>query len=137
MQHRILLAGAFLHLTISNLVWIARDSLPPFWDMAHHQSGALRILYAFRESGVAALWDVPSLTGSYPPAVPLHCRRFLRDLRNLDRFSPAGKHSRNSNLDGFDVSDREAPDVPDGGRCGGCAGCLLSVADLVVTCNSH
>ena len=67
MQHRILLAGAFLHLTISNLVWIARDSLPPFWDMAHHQSGALRILYAFRESGVAALWDVPSLTGSYPP----------------------------------------------------------------------
>ena len=67
MWHRILLGGAFLYLTISNLVWIVRDTRPPFWDMAAHQSGALRILNAFRDEGFGAFVQVPELSGLYPP----------------------------------------------------------------------
>ena len=67
MEHRILLAFSFLYLTASNWIWIARDTRPPFWDMAYHQSGALRILNAFREDGLLALLGVPELSGLYPP----------------------------------------------------------------------
>ena len=67
MEHRILLAFSFLYLTASNWIWIARDTRPPFWDMAVHQSGALRILNAFREDGLLALLAVPELSGLYPP----------------------------------------------------------------------
>ena len=67
MPHRILLGGGFLYLAVSNLVWIAIDTRPAFWDMAVHQSGALRILDAFAEGGIAAIAAIPFLTGSYPP----------------------------------------------------------------------
>ena len=67
MEHRILLAFSFLYLTVSNMIWIARDTRPPFWDMAYHQSGALRIFSAFREEGWRALLAVPELSGLHPP----------------------------------------------------------------------
>lgn len=69
MQHRILLATAFLYLVISNVIWMARDTRPPFWDMAGHASSALHVYDAFAEAGPAALWRIPSqhLTGYYPP----------------------------------------------------------------------
>ncbi len=49
------------------MIWIARDTRPPFWDMAAHQTAALRIHDAFAGFGLRALALVPSLTGSYPP----------------------------------------------------------------------
>lgn len=67
MRHRIFLGSTFLYLTVCNLIWIARDGRPPFWDMAAHQSGALRILNAVSEGGTGALLGVGSLSGFYPP----------------------------------------------------------------------
>jgi 4-amino-4-deoxy-L-arabinose transferase-like glycosyltransferase len=69
MQHRILLAAAFLLLVVSNVIWISRDSRPPFWDMAAHLSGALHIYDAVAASGPGALLRLPTehLTGFYPP----------------------------------------------------------------------
>ncbi len=67
MRHRFLLGFSFLYLTVCNLIWIARDGRPPFWDMAAHQSGALRILNAISEDGAGALATIGSLSGFYPP----------------------------------------------------------------------
>ena len=69
MRHRILLAGALLYLTAANIVWIVRDTRPPFWDMAGHELGALRIYNAVENSGLSGLSEIPRqhLTGSYPP----------------------------------------------------------------------
>src|SRR5215471_18250699 len=69
MQHRILLVLAFVYLTVSNVIWTARDTRPPFWDMAAHGSGALRIYDAVARSGPAAIALISSehLTGPYPP----------------------------------------------------------------------
>ena len=36
MRHRILLAASLLYLCAANIVWIAIDTRPPFWDMANH-----------------------------------------------------------------------------------------------------
>ena len=60
-------SGAYLIAT--NLVWIAYDTRPPFWDMAGHQSAALRIYEAFRTTSLLeALRSVAiGLTGYYPP----------------------------------------------------------------------
>jgi len=66
-RHRFLLAASFLYLVAANLIWIARDTRPPYWDMADKQIGALRIYDAFAMSGVGAILQVPFLTGSYPP----------------------------------------------------------------------
>jgi 4-amino-4-deoxy-L-arabinose transferase-like glycosyltransferase len=66
-QHRFLLAASFLYLALANLIWIARDTRPPYWDMAVHATGALRIHDAFASHGIRAVSLVPSLTGSYPP----------------------------------------------------------------------
>jgi hypothetical protein len=65
---RLLPIACCLYLTITNLIWIARDNRPPFWDMAYHQTAAIRILDAFSEKGIAAIGSVPGLTGFYPPA---------------------------------------------------------------------
>src|SRR5438034_533429 len=65
-RHRYLLAASFLYLAIANVVWIARDTRPPFWDMAGHQIGALRIYDTFVERGIRALAAVPRLTEFYP-----------------------------------------------------------------------
>src|SRR5262249_7111819 len=67
MRHRLLLAAAFVYLTATNLVWIARDTRPPFWDMAAHQSSALRIHDAFKTEGASGLWELRTATLPYPP----------------------------------------------------------------------
>src|SRR5438093_3587390 len=67
MRHRFLLAAAFVYLVAANLIWIARDTRPPFWDMAYHQTAALRICDAFSTFGIRAIAIVPLLTGFYPP----------------------------------------------------------------------
>src|SRR6185436_15862494 len=69
MKHRILLAASFFYLVVSNVIWIARDTRPPFWDMAGHESGALHIYDAFANSGPMAVTTIASqhLTGPYPP----------------------------------------------------------------------
>jgi 4-amino-4-deoxy-L-arabinose transferase-like glycosyltransferase len=66
-RHRFLLVAAFLYVTAANLIWIARDTRPPFWDMAYHQTAALRIYDAFSNLGGGAIAIVPRLTGFYPP----------------------------------------------------------------------
>lgn len=66
-RHRFLLAAAFVYLAAANLIWIARDTRPPFWDMAYHQTAALRICDAFSTFGIRAIVIVPLLTGFYPP----------------------------------------------------------------------
>ena len=67
MRHRFLLAASFLYLAVANLIWIARDTRPPFWDMAAHQSTALRIYSAFATLGLKAIAIVPLLSAPYPP----------------------------------------------------------------------
>ena len=69
MRHRVLLLVAGAYLVVTNLVWIAYDTRPPFWDMAGHQSAALRIYEAFRTTSLLeALQSIAiGLTGYYPP----------------------------------------------------------------------
>src|SRR5687767_4411168 len=67
MRHRILLAAAFVYLAIANIVWIAQDTRPPFWDMAAHQTGALRIHDAVRDEGAPGLGQITLSTAPYPP----------------------------------------------------------------------
>ncbi|MBI4475064.1 MAG: glycosyltransferase family 39 protein [Acidobacteria bacterium] len=67
MDHRIFLASAVAFLILANFAWIAIDTRPPFWDMALHQSAALRVFYDFLDNGVAAIASVPKDSGSYPP----------------------------------------------------------------------
>jgi 4-amino-4-deoxy-L-arabinose transferase-like glycosyltransferase len=66
-RHRFLLAASFLYLVAANLIWIARDDRPPYWDMADKQIGALRIYDAVANSGIRAIAVIPFLTGPYPP----------------------------------------------------------------------
>jgi 4-amino-4-deoxy-L-arabinose transferase-like glycosyltransferase len=66
-RHRFLLAASFIYLAAANLIWIARDTRPPFWDMAFHQTAALRIHDAFSTFGIRAFAIVPFLSGFYPP----------------------------------------------------------------------
>jgi 4-amino-4-deoxy-L-arabinose transferase-like glycosyltransferase len=66
-RHRFLLAASFLYLVVANLIWIARDDRPPYWDMADKQIGALRIHDAVANSGIRAIAAIPFLTGPYPP----------------------------------------------------------------------
>ncbi len=66
-RHRFLLGASFLYLAVANLIWIARDTRPPFWDMAAHQTTALRIYDVFADFGIRALAAAPMITGSYPP----------------------------------------------------------------------
>lgn len=67
MRHRILLAASFLYVAVANLLWIARDTRPPFWDMAFHQTAALRVFDEISQNGLRALSTIPQLTSSYPP----------------------------------------------------------------------
>jgi 4-amino-4-deoxy-L-arabinose transferase-like glycosyltransferase len=66
-RHRFLLAASLLYLVAANLLWIAHDDRPPYWDMADKQIGALRIYDAVANSGIHALAVIPFLTGPYPP----------------------------------------------------------------------
>jgi 4-amino-4-deoxy-L-arabinose transferase-like glycosyltransferase len=67
MRHRILLAASLLYLSAANIVWIAMDSRPPFWDMANHASWAIGVLRHFQQNGVAAMFSLPHDFGAYPP----------------------------------------------------------------------
>jgi 4-amino-4-deoxy-L-arabinose transferase-like glycosyltransferase len=69
MRYRILLAAAYLYLAVTNVIWIANDTRPPFWDMAGHESSAIHVYNAFGRSGLRALTEISSehLTGAYPP----------------------------------------------------------------------
>jgi 4-amino-4-deoxy-L-arabinose transferase-like glycosyltransferase len=67
MRHRFLLAASFVYLAAANLIWIARDTRPPFWDMAVHQTAALRIYDAFASEGIRGIAEVPRITQPYPP----------------------------------------------------------------------
>ena len=67
MRHRILLAASLLYLCAADLVWIAIDTRPPFWDMANHANWSLGVLRDFQHNGVAALFTLPQDSGSYPP----------------------------------------------------------------------
>jgi hypothetical protein len=68
MRHRILLGASAVYLAAANLIWIARDTRPPFWDTACHESLALRIYDAFAMVGLLGLIHLlPGLTGYYPP----------------------------------------------------------------------
>jgi hypothetical protein len=66
-RHRFLVGASFLYLVSANLIWIARDTRPPYWDMADKQMGALKIYDAVATSGIRAVTLIPFLTGSYPP----------------------------------------------------------------------
>jgi 4-amino-4-deoxy-L-arabinose transferase-like glycosyltransferase len=67
MRHRILLAASLLYLCVANIVWIAIDTRPPFWDMANHASWSLGVLRDFQQNGVSAFLTLPHDSGSYPP----------------------------------------------------------------------
>ena len=41
--HRVLLAAGLLYILVTNVIWMIIDTRPPFWDMAYHQSTALRM----------------------------------------------------------------------------------------------
>jgi 4-amino-4-deoxy-L-arabinose transferase-like glycosyltransferase len=58
---------ATLYLIAANLVWIAIDTRPPFWDMAYHQSAALRIYDQFASDGIHAFTAAAKISGHYPP----------------------------------------------------------------------
>jgi 4-amino-4-deoxy-L-arabinose transferase-like glycosyltransferase len=64
----VLLGAALLYLIIGNIIWIAQDTRPPYWDSAGHALTAMQVLDAFKDAGLAAVTRVPSITGSYPPA---------------------------------------------------------------------
>ena len=66
-RHRFLLAASLFYLTAANLIWIARDTRPPYWDMADKQIGALKIYDAVANSGIRSATTIPFLTGAYPP----------------------------------------------------------------------
>src|SRR5262245_33633098 len=66
-RYRFLPAAAFLYLAVANVIWIARDTRPPFWDMGVHQTTALSIYDAFASLGPRATAVIPKLSGSYPP----------------------------------------------------------------------
>src|SRR4030095_1999629 len=67
MRHRILLAASLLYLCVANVVWIAIDTRPPFWDMANHANWSLGGLRDFQQNGVSAFLTLPHDSGTYPP----------------------------------------------------------------------
>ena len=69
-RHRLLLAAGLGYVILTNAIWMAIDTRPPFWDMAYHQSTALRILNAFCNDGLRAFLLVPHLSGGYPLLYP-------------------------------------------------------------------
>jgi len=68
MRHRILLGLSAVYLVAADLIWFARDTRPPFWDMACHESLALQVLNTFTMVGfLGVLRMLPGITGYYPP----------------------------------------------------------------------
>jgi 4-amino-4-deoxy-L-arabinose transferase-like glycosyltransferase len=69
-RHWVLLCLGLLYIIVTNIIWIAVDTRPPFWDMAYHQITALRILDAFSNNGAGAFLLIPQLSGGYPLLYP-------------------------------------------------------------------
>jgi len=67
MRHRILLAASLLYLCAANILWIAIDTRPAFWDMANHADWSLGVLRDFQQHGIAAFLTLPQDSGTYPP----------------------------------------------------------------------
>ncbi|HZI51400.1 MAG TPA: glycosyltransferase family 39 protein [Terriglobia bacterium] len=67
MRHRILLAASLLYLCAANIVWIAIDTRPPFWDMANHATWSLGVLRDFQQNGIGAFLTLPYDSSIYPP----------------------------------------------------------------------
>ena len=68
MRHRILLAASLFYLCAANIIWIAIDTRPPFWDMAGHARPGHWASYATSsrmESQQSC--TLPQDSGSYPP----------------------------------------------------------------------
>jgi len=63
----LLLLFAFLYLAVANLIWVALDDRPLYWDSAIHATAALEIADAVHESPLRAVAQIPYLTGAYPP----------------------------------------------------------------------
>src|SRR5512136_301292 len=53
-------------LWILNLIWLSRDTRPPVWDMALHQTYALNFLPGARIPTTLPYWN---WSGNYPPFV--------------------------------------------------------------------
>ncbi len=67
MRPSILLGIALLYLVTTNVIWISKDARPPFFDMAYHQTKAIKVYEAVQNRGLAGLGEIPHLTGFYPP----------------------------------------------------------------------
>jgi 4-amino-4-deoxy-L-arabinose transferase-like glycosyltransferase len=67
MRHRLLLAASLIYLCAANILWIAIDTRPPFWDMANHASWSLEVLRDFEQHGLGALKTLPFVSPGYPP----------------------------------------------------------------------
>jgi 4-amino-4-deoxy-L-arabinose transferase-like glycosyltransferase len=61
------LAASLSYLCAANIVWIAIDTRPPFWDMANHANWSLGVLRDFQQNGISAMLTLPLDSGSYPP----------------------------------------------------------------------
>jgi 4-amino-4-deoxy-L-arabinose transferase-like glycosyltransferase len=67
MRHRFLLAASLIYLAVTDIIWIAIDTRPPFWDMANHAMWSLNVLRDFQDHGLAALKTLPFASPFYPP----------------------------------------------------------------------
>ena len=67
MRHRFLFTGSFLYLVVADLIWMARDTRPPFWDMAVHQLAALKIQMTVAHPGIRSIAAAPWFSVPYPP----------------------------------------------------------------------
>jgi 4-amino-4-deoxy-L-arabinose transferase-like glycosyltransferase len=67
MRHRLLIAASLVYLCAANILWIAIDTRPPFWDMANHASWSLDVLRDFEQHGIASLKTLPFVSPGYPP----------------------------------------------------------------------
>jgi 4-amino-4-deoxy-L-arabinose transferase-like glycosyltransferase len=69
-RHRVILATGLLYIVVTNIIWIAIDTRPPFWDMAYHQTTAVAIRDAFADHGFGAFLLIPHLSRLYPLLYP-------------------------------------------------------------------
>src|SRR5439155_19394962 len=78
MPHRVFVTAAIVYLIAANIAWIVIDTRPPFWDMAVHETSALRVYRDFEANGIGALKTVPQDSGNYPPLYYLVVALFYR-----------------------------------------------------------
>src|SRR5438045_1659573 len=69
-RHRVILAAGLFYIIVTNIIWIAIDTRPPFWDMAYHLTTAVHIRDAFASTGFRAFLQIPQLSRLYPLLYP-------------------------------------------------------------------